>query len=163
MQLMALYWMATAILQTPMMCFIFATHCFSTSLLPFNVSVDILLGAILVLEIWFGFWQLKNLVSCEISLLHMARRMNTMSTLKSRERRFHPKVINDPDREPYVAWSQGSTDTDTTSSSEIGDEQGDSAGRRPRPRAARNIKRIKSRKKNTTAESIPPNEVSMTE
>jgi hypothetical protein len=111
MQLLALYWMATVILQTPMLCFIFATHTFSTWLLPLNVSLDTLLGCILILEIWFGFWHLKGLVSSEINLLYMARQMHDVVLVKdsSHKRTNNPRVINCPDRGPYVDWSSSSS------------------------------------------------------
>ncbi|CAG7786088.1 unnamed protein product [Allacma fusca] len=123
MQLLALYWMATVILQTPMLCFIFATHGFSTWLLPLNVSLDILLGSILVLEIWFGFWHLKGLVSSEINLLYMARQMHDVVLIKDRDKKGNPRVVNCPDKGPQVDWSNNSEESSSSTSTSVKPKQ----------------------------------------
>lgn len=73
LELLALFWMTTFIVQGPLLGFILFTDIFTPVLRAFTTAMDTVMMALLLLEFILGTFHLKNLIKDELRIIKLAK------------------------------------------------------------------------------------------
>ncbi|XP_021946371.1 uncharacterized protein LOC110844469 [Folsomia candida] len=73
LELLALFWMTTFIVQAPLLGFILFTDIFTPVLRAFTTAMDSCMMILIILEFLFGTYHLKNLVNDELRIIKLAK------------------------------------------------------------------------------------------
>jgi len=100
LEMLALFWMMTFIVQLPLFGFVLFTDIFTSVSLPFTIIMDGLVMVFIVLELGFSSRHLQVMVSSELTMLNLARKSVEQESGKEKRNKTNSKV---PDGEDNAA------------------------------------------------------------
>jgi hypothetical protein len=104
LEMLALFWMMTFIVQIPLFGFIVFTDIFTPVRLAFSIAMDGVMMVFLVLEVIVGSLHLKDLIRDELKVIEMARKADEAIRAQPGPS-YRPRVVN-TSRGPEVNWVQ---------------------------------------------------------